>query len=69
MLGLDVHDMESLGEDAVGYDDQTRRSDQFGLSSLRMGRHLKPGFVVTAEPGIYFIPHAHRKMESRKQMC
>ncbi len=56
MLGLDVHDMESLGEDAVGYDDQTRRSDQFGLSSLRMGRHLKPGFVVTAEPGIYFIP-------------
>ena len=56
MLGLDVHDMESLGEEVVGYDDQTRRSDQFGLSSLRMGRHLKPGFVVTAEPGIYFIP-------------
>ncbi len=56
MLGLDVHDMESLGENFVGYDDQTRRSDQFGLSSLRMARELKPGFVVTAEPGIYFIP-------------
>ncbi len=54
MLGLDVHDMEALGEELVGYDDQTRRSDQFGLAALRMGRRLKPGFVVTVEPGIYF---------------
>ncbi|MDJ0809547.1 MAG: aminopeptidase P N-terminal domain-containing protein [Desulfobacterales bacterium] len=54
MLGLDVHDMESLGEDLVGYDDQIRRSDQFGLAALRLGRQLKPGFVVTVEPGIYF---------------
>lgn len=56
MLGLDVHDMESLGEDLVGYDDEFCRSDQFGLSALRMARRLQPGFVVTAEPGIYFIP-------------
>lgn len=56
MLGLDVHDMESLGEDNVGYDDEFRRSGQFGLSGLRMARRLRPGFVVTVEPGIYFIP-------------
>jgi len=56
MLGLDVHDMESLGEDHVGYDDEFRRSAQFGLSGLRMGRRLRPGFVLTVEPGIYFIP-------------
>ena len=56
MLGLDVHDMESLGEDAVGYDRETIRSDQFGLSSLRLGRRLEVDFVVTVEPGLYFIP-------------
>jgi len=56
MLGLDVHDMESLGEDNVGYDDVFRRSPQFGLSGLRMARRLAPGFVMTVEPGIYFIP-------------
>lgn len=56
MLGLDPHDMESLGEDFVGYDDEFRRSAQFGLSGLRMGRRLQPGFVMTVEPGIYFIP-------------
>ncbi|SDZ73536.1 Xaa-Pro aminopeptidase [Desulfuromusa kysingii] len=55
-LGLDVHDMESLGEDFVGYDDNIRRSSQFGLSSLRLGRELQKGFVLTVEPGIYFIP-------------
>jgi Xaa-Pro aminopeptidase len=67
MLGLDVHDMESLGEDVVGYDDQTRRSGQFGLSSLRMGRQLKPGFVVTAEPGIYFIPMLIEQWKAEKR--
>ncbi len=56
MLGLDVHDMEDLGEDWVGYDSQIRRSDQFGLRSLRLGKALQPGFVFTVEPGIYFIP-------------
>ncbi len=55
MLGLDVHDMEDLG-DAVGYDPGVARSGQFGLNYLRLARELKPGFVVTIEPGIYFIP-------------
>jgi Xaa-Pro aminopeptidase len=56
MLGLDVHDMENLGEDAVGYDETVRRSPTFGLSSLRLARDMQPGFVVTVEPGLYFIP-------------
>ena len=55
MLGLDVHDMEDLG-DAVGYDPGVARSEQFGLNYLRLARELKPGFVITVEPGIYFIP-------------
>ena len=55
-LGLDVHDMEDLGEKFVGYDDLNVRSEQFGLRSLRMGKVLKPGHVITDEPGIYFIP-------------
>ncbi|MEG1555457.1 MAG: aminopeptidase P family protein [Bacteroidales bacterium] len=55
-LGLDVHDMEDLGEDWVGYDDTIQRDPIFGWSSLRMARELKPGFVITVEPGIYFIP-------------
>ena len=56
MLGLDVHDMEDLGEDYVGYDESVQRSDQFGLAYLRLAKELKPGFVLTVEPGIYFIP-------------
>ncbi|NJC28438.1 aminopeptidase P family protein [Neolewinella antarctica] len=56
MIGLDVHDMEDLGEDLVGYDENTRRSTQFGTSSLRLGRELEKGFAITVEPGIYFIP-------------
>ncbi|MGL5957791.1 MAG: aminopeptidase P family protein [Phocaeicola sp.] len=56
MLGLDVHDMENLGQIYVGYDDEIRPSTQFGLSALRMGRRLQEGFVMTDEPGCYFIP-------------
>ena len=56
MMGLDVHDMEGLGENYVGYDDTIERSSQFGLAFLRMARKLQPGFVLTNEPGLYFIP-------------
>lgn len=56
MLGLDTHDMEGFGEDHVGYDAETQRSPIFGHGSLRCGRRLQVGFVVTVEPGIYFIP-------------
>lgn len=62
-MGLDVHDMEGLGEKYVGYDDATTRSTQFGLGALRMGKALKPGHVVTVEPGIYFIPALIEKWE------
>lgn len=55
-MGMDVHDMEDLGENYVGYDDIHKRSTQFGLGSLRMGKVLEKGHVVTVEPGIYFIP-------------
>ena len=57
MMGLDVHDMEGLGQDFVGFDDEVRPSSQFGLNSLRCGRRIKKGYVITDEPGIYFIPH------------
>lgn len=56
MLGMDVHDMEGLGQINVGYDSEIQPSKQFGTAYLRMGRRLQPGFVVTNEPGIYFIP-------------
>lgn len=56
MMGMDVHDMENLGEDYVGYDEEIVRSKQFGTAFLRLGRKLQPGFVLTVEPGIYFIP-------------
>lgn len=56
MMGMDVHDMEGLGQIYVGYDEETRPSTQFGLASLRFARRLEVGHVVTDEPGIYFIP-------------
>jgi Xaa-Pro aminopeptidase len=55
MIGLDVHDMEDVGEDYVGYDPEFKRSEQFGTAYLRMARRLQEGYTVTVEPGIYFI--------------
>jgi len=57
MMGMDVHDMEGLGQNYVGFDEEVQPSTQFGLNCLRCGRRLEPGFVMTDEPGIYFIPH------------
>ena len=56
MMGLDVHDMEALGENYVGYSDEVKRSSQFGLAFLRFALPYKPGHVFTIEPGCYFIP-------------
>lgn len=64
MMGLDVHDMENLGEDYVGYDDEIKRATQFGLRGLRLGRKLQEGFVLTTEPGIYFIPDLVKKWKA-----
>lgn len=55
-MGMDVHDMEGLGENNVGYDENTVRATEFGNAYLRLGKELKTGFVLTVEPGIYFIP-------------
>jgi len=67
MMGLDVHDMEGLGEDYVGYNDEIKRSSQFGLSFLRFALPYKPGHVFTIEPGIYFIPELIDQWKSEKK--
>ena len=64
MMGLDVHDMESLGENFVGYSDDVKRSDQFGHAFLRFALPYKPGHVFTIEPGCYFIPELIEKWKS-----
>ena len=69
MMGLDVHDMEGLGENYVGYDDEIKRSSQFGLAFLRLGRKLQPGFVLTDEPGIYFIPELIDQWKAEKKFA
>lgn len=66
MMGLDVHDMEDLGQIYVGYDNETRPIDQFGTAYLRLGRKLEKGFVITNEPGIYFIPALIDKWQAEK---
>lgn len=66
MMGLDVHDMENLGEQYVGYDGEPK-SKQFGFKSLRLARKLEPGFVFTVEPGIYFIPELIDKWKAEGQ--
>jgi Xaa-Pro dipeptidase len=68
MLGIEDHDMESLGEDYVGYTESIKRSSQFGLAALRLAKELKPGFVLTAEPGIYFIPNLIDKWQSENKL-
>jgi Xaa-Pro aminopeptidase len=64
MMGLDVHDMEGLGEDNVGYNAEVKRSDQFGLAFLRLALPYMPGHVFTIEPGCYFIPELIEKWKS-----
>ena len=66
MMGLDIHDMENLGEEFVGYGGEPK-STQFGLKSLRLGRTLEPGFVLTIEPGIYFIPELTDQWRSQNK--
>ena len=65
MMGLDVHDMENFGEAYVGYDDQLKKSTAFGLKSLRLGKALTPGYVVTIEPGIYVIPELIKQHKAK----
>lgn len=67
MIGLDVHDMEDLGEPYVGYTEELKKSTQFGMKSLRLGRALEPGFTLTVEPGIYMIPQLMDKWQSENK--
>ncbi len=67
MMGLDTHDMENLGEQYVGYNEEIKKSSQFGLKSLRLGKALQPGFVLTVEPGIYFNPDLIDEWEADKK--
>ena len=69
MMGLDVHDMENLGEQYVGYADGETKSTCFGFKSLRLARPLEPGFVFTVEPGIYFIPELMDQWEAERRFA
>lgn len=68
MMGLDVHDMENLGEVWVGYNGQPK-STQFGRKSLRLAIPLEPNFVLTVEPGIYFIPELIDRWKGEKNFA
>ncbi len=65
MLGLDVHDMEDLGEDNFAYNEEVQRSETFGTANLRLGKRLEQGNVITVEPGIYFIPELVRQWKQK----
>jgi Xaa-Pro aminopeptidase len=67
MLGLDVHDMEGMGENLIGYNGEIKRSNQFGTAFLRLAKKHQPGFVFTIEPGIYFIPALIDKWKNEKR--
>src|SRR5690606_37412398 len=68
MMGLDVHDMEDLGEQYVGYtEDEPKDTETFGLRSLRLGKALQSGYVITVEPGIYIIPELIDRWQAEKK--
>lgn len=70
MMGLDVHDMEDLGEQYVGYSDELKKNTtQFGLKSLRLGKELQTGYVLTVEPGLYFIPELIEKWKGANKFA
>jgi Xaa-Pro aminopeptidase len=68
MMGLDVHDMEDLDEQYVGYDERVSRNPQFGIRHLRMAKALQPGYVMTVEPGLYFIPELIDRWKKEKKL-
>ncbi len=67
MMGLDTHDMEDIGENYVGYTDTIKRNPEFGWKSLRLGKELEAGFVITVEPGLYFIPELIDRWKAEKK--
>ncbi len=67
MIGLDAHDMEDLGENFVGYNNEVKRKNIFGTGNLRLAKKLQEGFVITVEPGIYIIPQLIQKWEKEKK--
>ena len=67
MMGLDIHDMENMGEQYVGYTPELQKSTEFGLKSLRLGKELQEDFVLTVEPGLYFNPFLIDERRAQKK--